>query len=591
MTLSRFHAVALALVAGWGLFLAAGCDEKAPPPVSSDEAPPPVADFKASVLSGQAPLNVTFTNLSEGRYDKAIWDFGDGCQSYHPQPTHIFSRGGVFTVSLHLYRGESIAASKTVEDMITVIDPSDIPACAFSATPSTVLVDAPVQFLDASTGDIESWLWDFGDGGSSMETNPEHAYAAPGLYDVTLTVSGPAGSDTLTRPGCVRAVAVFPPAADFTADVLTGTSPLAVQFTDATAGDVHAWSWDFGDGGTSTLRNPVHVFSGAAGSAFTVTLTATGAGGSDTETKSGYIRIAPLAPVADFSASPSAGLTPLTVNFQDLSSGVITSWLWNFGDGTTSTAQHPPHVYTAAGIFTVSLTVTGPGGSDTLTKPSCITTGSNPVPCVPVVYLYPETPRTEDVKVFLEGVATVTIPAIPLGRAIAWRDVETGYADGSVVYRGRPYPYLFYEAALDVPVVSHSGWVLEREADGRLLLDGEAITYAGLRARFEAELGEAGLFDHEIRDFTECWLGADAALFFGRETFRYAVRYFPADQLEAAMRLVTTWKYDSVVRVQFTVDHAPEGLELFEPVYAPAPREGSVLHEWGVVPSKCVLER
>jgi PKD repeat protein len=72
--------------------------------------------------------------------------------------------------------------------------------------------------------------------------------------------------------------------------------------------------------------------------------------------------------VADFTASPTSGQRPLTVQFTDQSLGFINSWLWDFGDGVTSTLQSPTHTYTLTGTFTVSLTVSGPGGSDTEVK-------------------------------------------------------------------------------------------------------------------------------------------------------------------------------------------------------------------------------
>jgi PKD repeat protein len=78
-------------------------------------------------------------------------------------------------------------------------------------------------------------------------------------------------------------------------------------------------------------------------------------------------------PVADFSATPPAGGAPLTVDFTNASSGSITAWAWDFGDGGTSTAQTPTHRYTKVGTYTVSLTVTGPGGSDTEIKANAIT--------------------------------------------------------------------------------------------------------------------------------------------------------------------------------------------------------------------------
>ncbi len=174
------------------------------------------------------------------------------------------------------------------------------------------------------------------------------------------------------------------PVADFTGAPTSGTAPLTVNFTDASTGSITSWAWDFGDSGTSTAQHPSHVY--AVAGTYTVSLTVTGPGGNDTLTRTDYVTVSPPAPpVADFTGAPTAGTAPLAVSFTDASTGSITSWAWDFGDSGTSTAQHPSHVYTAAGTYTVSLTVTGPAGSDTLTRTDYI--GVSAPPAGPVYYL------------------------------------------------------------------------------------------------------------------------------------------------------------------------------------------------------------
>ena len=166
---------------------------------------------------------------------------------------------------------------------------------------------------------------------------------------------------------------VAPPVANFAALPTSGEAPLSVNFSDLSSGAPTAWAWDFGDGGTSTLQNPSHVYS-AAGT-FSVGLTATNAGGASSSTRAGLVRATdPVAtPVADFVASTTSGTLPLAVAFVETSTGPVTSWSWNFGDGSTSTARNPNHTYTAAGTYTVSMTVSGPGGADTLVRAGHIT--------------------------------------------------------------------------------------------------------------------------------------------------------------------------------------------------------------------------
>jgi PKD repeat protein len=159
--------------------------------------------------------------------------------------------------------------------------------------------------------------------------------------------------------------------ADFAANPASGVAPLTVAFTDQSSGNPTSWRWDFGDGATSTIQNPTHTY--AAPGTYTVSLTATNVAGSNTATRTDLVTATPPpAPTADLSASPTSGGAPLDVAFSDRSSGNPTGWSWDFGDGTTSTAQNPLHTYSSPGSYTVSLTIINAGGSDTATKPDYI---------------------------------------------------------------------------------------------------------------------------------------------------------------------------------------------------------------------------
>ncbi|HKK20566.1 MAG TPA: S8 family serine peptidase [candidate division Zixibacteria bacterium] len=163
------------------------------------------------------------------------------------------------------------------------------------------------------------------------------------------------------------------PVANFSGSPTSGTAPLNVSFTDQSTNSPTSWSWNFGDGGTSTAQNPSHTYSSAG--TYTVSLTATNAYGSNSNTKTNYISVTnpqQNPPVANFSGSPTSGTAPLAVSFTDLSSNAPTSWSWSFGDGGTSTAQNPSHTYSSAGTYTVSLTATNAYGSNTNTKTNYI---------------------------------------------------------------------------------------------------------------------------------------------------------------------------------------------------------------------------
>jgi PKD repeat protein len=158
--------------------------------------------------------------------------------------------------------------------------------------------------------------------------------------------------------------------ADFTASPASGPSPLMVTFTNTSTGEYITSRWDFGDGITSTLTSPTHTYTAAG--IYTVTLTVGDGVDSNTVTRTSYITV--YTPVsADFTASPTSGIAPLTVVFTNTSTGDYTTSLWDFGDSITSTLTSPTHTYTAVGVYTVTLTVSGPGGSDTEAKAGYIT--------------------------------------------------------------------------------------------------------------------------------------------------------------------------------------------------------------------------
>lgn len=168
--------------------------------------------------------------------------------------------------------------------------------------------------------------------------------------------------------------------ADFTANKTSGTAPLTVSFTPVTTGTITSWKWDIPGSYTPTITNStasVVTATYPSPGTYSVSLTATGSSGSVTKTKPSYITVSGQAPVANFSAIPTSGVAPLVVNFTDASAGSITNRSWNFGDGSTSTAANPSHTYSVAGSYTVSLTVTGSGGSNTKTNSNFINVSSS----------------------------------------------------------------------------------------------------------------------------------------------------------------------------------------------------------------------
>jgi PKD repeat protein len=245
------------------------------------------------------------------------------------------------------------------------------PTVAFSASPTSGNAPLKVSFTDKSTGTPTSWKWSFGDGNTSTVKNPVHAYSKAGKYTVSLTVKNAVGSNTATKSNYINVVTLTKPVAAFSASPTSGKMPLTVKFTDKSANSPTSWKWSFGDGTYSTSQNPAHKYTKAG--KYTISLTVKNAVGSSTATKSSYISVVTVTkPVASFSASPTTGKHPLNVKFTDKSTGSPTSWYWNFGDKSTSTAHNPTHKYIKAGKYTVSLTVKNAAGSNTVKKTSYI---------------------------------------------------------------------------------------------------------------------------------------------------------------------------------------------------------------------------
>ena len=248
------------------------------------------------------------------------------------------------------------------------------PVAAFVVNATSGTIPCGIQFIDMSTNTPTSWVWSFGDGGTSADQNPSHAYTTAGTYTVTLTATNVGGSDTITKTGYITAVkSTLPPTAAFVSNITSGTVSLAVQFVDASTHSPAGWAWSFGDGSTSAEQNPSHTYTTAG--TYTVTLTATNAGGSDTVTKTGFVTVSSSssAPIASFVPTVTSGTVPLTVQFVDTSTNSPTGWVWSFGDGGTSSEKNPSHIYTSAGTYTVTLTATNPGGSNTVTQTGIIT--------------------------------------------------------------------------------------------------------------------------------------------------------------------------------------------------------------------------
>jgi len=243
------------------------------------------------------------------------------------------------------------------------------PVADFTADVTSGCIPLTVNFNDLSANTPTSWFWEFGNSNTSILQNPSAVYLTPGTYTVTLIAYNSFGNDTMVK---FNYITVFEsPTADFTSDTTSGCNPLTVQFTDLSnpgSSAITSWFWDFGDGNSDTLSNPIYTYD-TQGSYY-VSITVTNADGcGNSFSRSNYITINE-GPQAGFTKTADTACSiPFTVNFSDIStqgSAAITSWRWYFGDGDSSTTVNPSHTYTSLNTFNVMLIITDAGGcSDT----------------------------------------------------------------------------------------------------------------------------------------------------------------------------------------------------------------------------------
>lgn len=178
----------------------------APDKENTDTTVAPVASFTGTPLTGNAPLNVSFSDLSTNTPTSWSWTFGDGTTSSAQNPSHTYAAAGNYTVTLTAVNSAgSNTVTKTAYVVVTAV-PATPPVANFSGTPTTGLNPLTVTFTDLSTNTPTSWLWSFGDGSTSTEQNPSHMYTNTGTYSVTLTATNSGGSSTVTKTNYISVV-------------------------------------------------------------------------------------------------------------------------------------------------------------------------------------------------------------------------------------------------------------------------------------------------------------------------------------------------------------------------------------------------
>ncbi len=319
----------------------------------------PLASFNFNATGPDFNFFNTSTNATA-----YSWDFGDGNMSMDANPVHTYAMDGTYTVELTATNDcGTISSTQTV----TV---STAPVAAFAADTTFGCAPMIISFMDQSSSNATSWNWSFPGGtpSSSTDQNPVVTYETAGVHNVSLEVNGAGGSDISTQLSYISISEA--PLASFTG-ILNGSD---VTFINNTTGAT-SYSWDFGDGNMSTETNPQHTYT--TDGIYYIELEASNSCGTSIWTDSVVVSIPPA---VGFTTDVTEGCLPLTVSFTDESAIDVTSWEWTFPGGTpaSSTEENPVVVYDMPGTYNVTLVVTNPAGSSTLTQNSLITVSDIP---------------------------------------------------------------------------------------------------------------------------------------------------------------------------------------------------------------------
>lgn len=304
-------------------------------------------------------ISFSVGNMNYASYD---WSFGDGSTSNVKNATHVYTDSLSFQVTLV---ATDINNCPTTFNMIYLIQIFD-PKPSFTYTPPVSNCQyVYVQFTNKSTNS-DAWSWSFGDGGISSVKDPQHTYFSLGYHDVTLTAYKDICSKSITIPNLVYVADLIP---DFSYTYTGNCIPTVATFTNLST-DAVKWQWDFGDGDSSTLQNPVHTYLKPPSGPITLKVT-------DVNQCSKSISKPSFnGTLSYFILNDSSGCNPFTTTFIDSSSNAI-SWAWDFGDSFTSNQKNPSHTYTVDGIYSIQLVVQSSSGCyDTLKVDSLIAVGT-----------------------------------------------------------------------------------------------------------------------------------------------------------------------------------------------------------------------
>lgn len=241
----------------------------------------------------------------------------------------------------------------------------------FTTDKESINTNESIQFYNISTGNPQTYTWNFGDGETSNEFEPLHKYTKSGTYTVSLTISKNSVTDKMTKTSLIKVYDKL--SIDFTANKVDGFNPLTVKFTNTSEGNADSWIWNFGDGQTSTEANPTHIYTIVG--KFNVKLVGISSAEKDSLTKNEFINVdaVPSSYIVDFSSNTLEGEPNMQAVFTPNTTPSSTVWNWDFCDGTNSNEKNPTHIFSDYGSYSIKLTASKENYGNTKTKYGYIT--------------------------------------------------------------------------------------------------------------------------------------------------------------------------------------------------------------------------
>nr|MBS0036914.1 PKD domain-containing protein [Saprospiraceae bacterium] len=299
----------------------------------------PTADFEVDTAIGCASFEVQFINNSSANSDSYMWEFpgGDPNGSFEVNPTVTYDAPGFYEVTLKAFNPAG-SHSITKDSLIEVMGE---PVSNFS-----VEIDGKGISTENNSENGQTYTWDFGDGNSSEEFEPEHEYVEDGTYEILLVAESICGADS----SIIEVEIITPPEAGFSVSQTEGCVLDSIQFHSESSNNVDSLYWTF-EGGTpqsSNLENPSVIYQNAG--QFAVQLIVINSLGADTLVMDSLIVIKDV-PIINASWSTSQLEIEFVNDTEDAD-----YFLWDFGDGNNSNESEPTHEYAIDGIYNVTLT-------------------------------------------------------------------------------------------------------------------------------------------------------------------------------------------------------------------------------------------